>query len=93
MDKHKLKQSILLISAAVILAAVFVMIAVFGAGSDTALKVGLILTGQSDDDGWNGVHYNGVVSACEKLDTKLLLKENVAEGSGRCAEAIHELVK
>ncbi len=93
MDKHKLKQSFLLIAAAVILITVFVMITVFGAGSDTALKVGLILTGEADDDGWNGVHYSGVVSACEKLDTKLLLKENVAEGSGRCIEAIHELAR
>ena len=93
MNKHKLKQGILLIAAAVILVAVFVVIAVFGSGSDTAFKVGLILTGEADDDGWNGVHYNGVVSACERLDTRLLLKENVAEGSRRCIEAIHELAK
>ena len=93
MDKHKLKQGILLASAAVVLIAVIVMIAISGAGSSAALKVGLIITGEADDDGWNGVHYNGVVSACERLGTKLLLKENTDEGNGECAEAIHQLVK
>lgn len=54
-------------------------------------KVGLILTGESMDKGWNGVHYEGVAAACEKLGAELIVKENVLEGTGRCAEAVQEL--
>lgn len=93
MDKHKLRQRILLISAGIVLAAVIVMIAAAGFTTNAAPKVGLIITGKTTDIGWNGAHYNGVVYACEKLDTKLIVKEDVEEGSGRCVEAIHELVK
>ncbi len=83
----------LLVAAALVLLAVIVLIAVFGFKADKELKVGLILTGSATENGWNGVHYNGVVYACDKLDTALIVKENVEEGNGRCAEAIHELVK
>lgn len=92
MNKHRFRQAILLISAAVILIAVILLIMVTGAEKDTTQKVGLIITGETTDSGWNGVHYNGVVSACEKLGAELIVKENVAEESGRCSEAIHELV-
>jgi len=93
MDKHKIKQGVLLALAAVVLVVLIITIAVAGFKDDATFKIGLIITGQTTDSGWNGVHYNGVVYACEKLDTKLLVKENVEEGSGRCGEAIHELVK
>lgn len=92
MDNHKLRQRILLVLAVVVLAAVIVLIATTGSERNAAPRVGLIITGETTDSGWNSVHYNGVVSACEKLGTKLIVKENVEEGSGRCAEAIHELV-
>ncbi len=93
MNKHKIRQAILLISAAVVLVSVILLIAVTGAEKNSSSKIGLIITGETTDSGWNGVHYNGVVSACEKLGTELIVKENIEEGSGRCSEAIHELVK
>ncbi len=92
MNKHKLRQVILLISAAVVLVSVILLIAVTGAEKNSSPKIGLIITGEATDSGWNGVHYNGVVSACEKLGTELIVKENIEEGSSKCAEAIHELV-
>ena len=92
MNKHKFRQAILLTSAAVILAVVILLIMVTGAEKNTTHKVGLIITGETTDSGWNGVHYNGVVSACEKFGAELIVKENIAEGSGSCPEAIHELV-
>ncbi|MBQ5318578.1 MAG: BMP family ABC transporter substrate-binding protein [Oscillospiraceae bacterium] len=92
MNKHRFRQAILLISAVVVLVTVILLIAVTGAEKNTSQKIGLIITGEINDSGWNGVHYNGVVSACEKLGTELIVKENVNEGSGMCAEAIHELV-
>lgn len=93
MNKARFRQTFLLILAGLVLIATIVLIAVTGSDKNTAYTVGLIMTGETDDDGWNSAHYNGVVSACEKLGTKLIVKENVTEGSGKCAEAIHELVK
>jgi len=93
MDKHKLRQACLLISAIVVFTAVIVIIAAAGLTSEAQPKVGLIITGETTDDGWNEAHYSGVVNACEKLGTKLFVKENISEGSGACAEAIDELVK
>lgn len=88
----KLKQYGLLFLAGIVLIAVIVVIAFSGFKADGALKVGLIITGEAADSGWNGAHYNGVVSACERLGTRLIVKENVEEGNGSCEKAIHELV-
>ncbi len=92
-NNHKLRQSLLLISAVVVLASIILFITTIGFEKDNSHKIGLIITGQTTDNGWNGVHYNGVVSACEKLGVKVIVKENVEEKSGRCAEAIKELAK
>ncbi len=88
----KLKQYLLLFLAGVVLVVLIIIIAFSGFETNAALKVGLIITGETTDSGWNSAHYNGVVSACEQLGTDLIVKENVEEGTGRCAEAIHELV-
>ena len=93
MNKHSLRQVILLVSAAVVLLAVIVLIAATGTEKNTSHKIGLIITGEITDSGWNGVHYNGVLSACEKLGAELIVKESVTEGSGNCSAAIHELVE
>lgn len=92
MNKVGLRQIFLLILAGLVLIATIVLIIVTGSEKNTSHVVGLIITGETDDDGWNSAHYNGVIAACEKLGTKLIVKENVTEGSGKCADAIHELV-
>ncbi len=92
MDNHKLRQIILLVLAGVVIALLILLITTTGFEKDDRPKVGLILTGEASDDGWNGAHYKGVVSACKKLTAELIVKENIEEGSGRCPEAIHELV-
>lgn len=91
-NKSKVRQRILLISAAVILLIIFVFIRLTGYQRNAAPKVGLIITGSTEETGWNGVHYQGVKHACERLGAELLVKENVLEGTGKCEEAIHELV-
>lgn len=93
MKNSKNKPYWLLIIAALILVAMIVLIFTINAKKDDAKTVGLILTGASTDGGWNGMHYQGVASACETLGVKLLVKENIAEGTGKCAEAVDELVK
>ena len=91
MNKHKFRQTILIIAAIIVLGAVILLIVVTGAEKNAAAKIGLIITGERTDSGWNSEHYNGVVSACESLGTELIVKENVTEGSGRCIRAIQEL--
>ena len=92
MKNNKNKQYWLLILAAILLIAIIVSIFTINLKKDSTTKVGLIITGSVTDDGWNGMHYQGVKSACESLEVELSVKENVSEGTGRCATAIDELV-
>uniref|UniRef100_UPI0040571FCA BMP family ABC transporter substrate-binding protein n=1 Tax=Acetatifactor sp. TaxID=1872090 RepID=UPI0040571FCA len=91
MKNSKLKQVLPLVLAAIILLIILVLIMMTGYDKKNMPKVGVIITGAIDDEGWNGVHYQGVLNACEKLGAKLLVKENVPEGTDRCVEAIREL--
>lgn len=93
MRNRKNKQSILPVLAGVVLIIIILFIMTTGVSRDSQIKVGLIITGAIEDDGWNGMHYQGVQYACDKLETGLLVKENVKEGTGACADAIHELVR
>ena len=77
MNKEGLKQKLLLALAGLVLIATIALIMLTGSEKNASYTVGLIMTGETDDDGWNSAHYNGVVSACEKLGTKLIVKENV----------------
>ncbi len=91
--KNKTLQKILLISAALILIAIIVGIAFTGHKGKSVTKIGLILTGSIEDTGWNGVHYQGVSSACKKLDATLFVEENVPETEEACEKAINNLIK
>jgi len=54
--------------------------------------IGVVMPGSISELGWNGTHYKGVREAAEELDAKLLLIQNVTEGSGHCEKAIDSLV-
>ena len=58
---------------------------------DNNLVVGFVMSGSINDEGWNGMHYDGIKAASEELDVELLVKENVAENEGQCIKAIKEL--
>lgn len=90
---NKVNPQLLLILVAVILVMILVFIGMLGYQKKDMPKIGLIITGSIEDEGWNGAHYQGVKYACEQLDAKLVVKENVAEGTGRCEEAIKELAE
>lgn len=55
-------------------------------------KVGFIITGDVRQKGWNGSHYNGIKKACEDLNLQLLVHENIPENSGKCPEAVKDLI-
>ncbi len=56
-------------------------------------KIGLILSGAIDEAGWNGMHYEGLKTACEKAKVQLLVRENVKEFTGECERAVREMAK
>lgn len=93
MKNNKGGQKLLLLLAAVVLVMIMVLIATVDGPKTDKTKVGLILTGGMEDAGWNGMHYQGVKYACKELGAKLLVEENIPEGTGECEEAIHRLVK
>jgi len=86
------KRKMLLI-AGVIFVIVTVLIILFGGRNNTgaSIKVGFIMSGKTTDAGWNGMHYNGIKKACDNLNAELIVKEEVEEYSGMCAQAIEEL--
>lgn len=60
---------------------------------EEVIKVGIILPGSSQEPGWNGIHYQGVKSACDEFGVEVMLWENASEYSGECEKAIEEMVK
>lgn len=93
MKSNKLFQRVLLFAICILLVVLAVGILFAGNGKKKAKKVGLIITGSVDEQGWNKAHYQGVRDACDELGTELLVKEHVPEESGSCAKAVNELVK
>lgn len=91
MKNKKISQALLLMLAVVILSVIFVLIVFLGKGNEQTEKVGFIMTGSAEDSGWNHMHYIGIEKACADLQTELILKENVSEGTGLCADAVREL--
>ena len=61
--------------------------------SGEVMKVGFVMSGSTDDEGWNGMHYKGVKEACDELEVELIVKENVAEFKGECVNAVKELAE
>ncbi len=55
--------------------------------------VGFVMSGSKDDEGWNGMHYNGIKNATDEINAELIVKENVAEFKGECKKAVKELAK
>jgi len=92
MKKSK-TSGILLVLGSAVLCVLIVLIMTYGGEKEQMAAVGFIMSGSVEEEGWNGEHYKGIRAACEKFNVELLVKENVSEFSGRCGEAIHELVQ
>ena len=92
MNKNRARVLVAACACCVVLAIVAVILFV-GKEEKNGTKIGFIMTGSSEEHGWNGMHYDGVKAACEKLGGKLLIREHVKEFSGDCIKAIHELAE
>jgi len=93
MKNSKLFQRVLLVAIGVVLIVLIMGIFFAGNKKKEETKVGLIITGSIDEQGWNNAHYQGVRYACDKLGAELLIKEYVPEETSSCTAAVHELVK
>lgn len=93
MKNRALYQRLLLVPIVLLLVIIIGFIVMTGNRKTETPKVGLIITGKITDRGWNGMHYQGALYACEKLGAELLVKENIPEESENCAKAVHKLAK
>lgn len=93
MKNKKMITSLLLVSAILLFLMIIVIIVMTGFKQEEKLVVGFVMTGTATEDGWNKLHYNGIKEACDSFDAKLILKENVAENTAECEQAIAELAK
>jgi len=93
MSKKSSGKSLMIAAAACVVFAIIAVILFFGLEEEKGTKIGFIMTGSVEEYGWNGMHYDGVKEACDKLGTALLVRENVQEFSGECIEAIRELAE
>lgn len=87
------KRNILLLLAVVVFFIILSSIFFFGKTEEEKVKIGFILSGSSEEKGWNGMHYEGYKTSSNKLGTEMLVEENVKEFTGECEKAIHKLVK
>ncbi len=55
-------------------------------------KVGALFIGSVDDKGWSQTHYEGLKTACDKVNLPLYIEENVDENEAACEAAINRLV-
>ena len=92
MKLNKKERFVLLIIFVVLLVVLIAILLFMGNNYTKKEKIGFIITGFTDEKGWNGMHYEGVSTACKELGVELLVKENVKEFQGECGPAIEELV-
>lgn len=60
---------------------------------DDQLKVGFIMIGGKDADGWNRSNYSGILDAARRTDARLYFEENIREDKGEVIPAIERLAK
>ncbi|MBO5509887.1 MAG: BMP family ABC transporter substrate-binding protein [Lachnospiraceae bacterium] len=91
----KRTQKLLIIICALVLCIIIVILSVNtdGKKKKTDYTVGYILTGSTEETGWNGLQYQAVKAACDEHNMELIVKENIAENTGDCINAVSELIE
>ena len=92
--KNKKYRIWLIIAGIIIIVLLFVMLIGFGRGLwGEKEKIGFVLSGSASEEGWNGMHYQGMKAACDEAEIELLISENVKEFSGQCEDAVKKLAE
>ena len=82
------------IVALILLAVVFVSISQFGAQAwHNKWQIGLVLSGEKNQLGWNSSQYLSLKSICDEFDYDLIIRENVPSDYNSCKKAVDELAK
>ena len=55
-------------------------------------KIGLVMRGAKDDDGWNKVQYEGLNAAAKELGMDVIVKENALRSIGEYRKILNSLV-
>lgn len=93
MINRKQLKILLFVVVFLIFSLIIVIITTTGFKKKKSLRVGFIMTGTTTEQGWNKLHYDGIKEACDQLDAKLLVKENIKENEGQCEQAVHDLAE
>ena len=93
MKNNKFIKCLFLLVAIAIVVLIAFVIGMTGFRESDTLTVGFVMTGTTEEEGWNRLHYDGMKEACEAIDAELLVKENVSEEAEECEKAIRELAK
>ncbi len=91
MKNEKQWKTSLLIAGVLVLILIVVMIMTADFKKEDKVTVGFVMTGSTQEEGWNRLHYDGILGACTQLEADLLVKEEVKEHTGQCEQAIREL--
>lgn len=91
-NKNMLKAVLILVGISIFMLIVIIIITTGFEKKDT-VTVGFVMTGNTEEHGWNRLHYEGIFDACEELEVTLIVKEEIKEGTGQCEQAIRELAK
>lgn len=92
MKNSSKRTHILFFLGTAVLLCIVLSIVFFNRTDEKKIKVGFILSGSMDENGWNGEHYRAISKVCEEYKAELLVKENIAEFSGQCVTAVEELI-
>lgn len=93
MNNKKLISRMLILAGVSVVVIIIALILFPQDNKEEKIKVGFVMSGSTTETGWNGLHYEGIKSACDMLEVELIVKEGIKENSGQCEEAIHELAK
>ena len=76
----------------VLFVAIVVSVVQFGAEAWKGQRhVGLVLSGEKFENGWNREQYKGLQAACNTLGYELLVQEHAGEGEADCRMAVQAL--
>lgn len=93
MTKNKRMKILLFCAGLFVFALILFIISHIGSvEKEEKITIGFIMTGRSDESGWNRTHYDAIKQACDSAGVELKVKENIREFTGQCPEAVEELV-
>lgn len=90
-DKKKLALFIIIVLFFMVAMTTFLSLIFSGKDEEKKRTIGFVIPGTVDEEGWNGSHYRGLKTACDELNVRLVVKENIKEYSGECRQAVLDL--